>query len=90
MLAQQMQFMIPGTTMQPVVSVGLAAVGTDRQCNVTVYENRNVDVPHCNKPDFGPAKIQLHIKLQQLNSTFVLNNVFDICVLNAQSDAFMI
>lgn len=30
MLAQQMQFMIPGTTMQPVVSAGLAAVANQR------------------------------------------------------------
>lgn len=44
MLAQQMQFMIPGTTMQPVVSAGLAAVGIDWQCSVTHYENSSVVV----------------------------------------------
>lgn len=52
--------------MQPVVSVGLAAVRTDRKCNVTDYENSNVVVPHCKMLGFGPVKIKLHIKLQQL------------------------
>lgn len=41
MLAQQMQFMIPGTTMQPVVSAGFAAVGINWQPSVTHYKNSN-------------------------------------------------
>lgn len=40
MLAQQMQFMIPGTTMQPVVSAGLAYVGIAWQWPCDSYENR--------------------------------------------------